>query len=82
MQATWNSKTGKVVVHGRHKPRTPRLWSISLRVANGEAKETMLFRPSAKVALVDLEPLIGEHMQMFETKHGEITEASWVANAR
>lgn len=82
MQATWNSKTGKVIVVGQHRPRTPRLWSVSLRVANGEATERMLFRPSQKMTLIELEPFIGEHMTEFERSHGEIIEASWIANAR
>lgn len=82
MQATWNSKTRRIEVHGKHKPRCPRLWTITVRVANDIAKETMLFRPSQKMTLVDLEPLIAEHMDEFERKHGEVQEASWVANAR
>lgn len=82
MQATWNSRTGKVAVVGKHKGRNPRLWTITLRVANSDAKETMLFRPRNKMTLIDLEPLIGEHMTEFERKHGEITEASWIATAR
>jgi hypothetical protein len=82
MQVTWNSKTNKTIMTGRHKGGTPRLWSVSVRVANSEAKETMLFRPKQKMLVSDLEPFIGEHMAEFERSHGEITEASWVANAR
>jgi hypothetical protein len=55
---------------------------VSVRVANSEAKETMLFRPKQKMLVSDLEPFIGEHMAEFERSHGEITEASWIANAR
>lgn len=82
MQATWNSRTGKVTITGKHKRRSPRLWTVTLRVGNNIAKETMLFRPQQKLTLIDLDPLIGEHMAEFEKKHGEITDASWIATAR
>lgn len=82
MQATWNSKTGKVTVLGTHKPRTARLWYISLRIANDVAKETMTFRPRSKMLLCDLSSLVAEHMEEFERKHGELTDASWIANGR
>lgn len=82
MQATWNSKNRKIVIHGQHKPRCPRLWTVTVRVGNSIAKETMTFRPSQKMTLVDLEPMIGQHIDEFEEKHGEVIEASWIANAR
>lgn len=82
MQVTWSSRTNRTIMTGQHKKGTPRQWSISLRVANGEAKETMLFRPKQKMLISDLTGFIGEHMDEFERLHGEIAEASWIANAR
>ena len=82
MHATWDSETRILKINGRHKPYQHRRWTVSLRLENAEASETMLFRPMKPMTISDLEPLIAQHMDEFEAEHGLVTKASWIATAR
>lgn len=82
MHATWDSENRILNVVGRHKPYQQRYWTVSLRLQNNDASETMLFRTNKPVTITDLEKVIGAHMDEFEAEHGLVTKASWTAYAR
>lgn len=82
MHVTWDSETRDLKIVGKHKAFQPRRWTVSLSLENDEASETMLFRPTKRMTITDLEPVITAHMNEFEDEHGLVTKARWIATAR
>jgi hypothetical protein len=84
MQLAWNSKTNKIVTIGRgkHPPGVPRLWSVKIKMWNDKAQHELSLRPTKKMLVSDLDPLIKEAFDEFAAEHGPATDASWIATAR
>lgn len=83
MIATWATGQAAPNVTGRHKPGTPRIWTVTMHLQAGEAKEKIVFHSKQKLPLRVLqEAVINVAMREFEQEHGALTLASWQAVAR
>lgn len=76
MQATYDSRTGKLTTRGNHGG-TPRFWTVQVRASG--VQDVITFRPRGKCRLTDLTELIADTL-LAEGADGK--EVRWTATAR
>lgn len=80
MIVTYDSRIGRPQIRGTHHG-TPRIWLIQVR--GDGMPDSITFRPSGKVRLLELAPLIEKYL----TEYGEENDCDferlrWTATAR